>query len=468
MKLTSLCITFLLIVTNAHAEIRTWTAKNGKTFVGELVSIGMDRVKLKGENGKTISVPIAGLCKKDQDYVGLKRPIGIDISLETTRSPNNDSFKNPRIILKYRESGAPHTKLDLYTFAFDEKDQFINHERKTDIQFSRGNKKTVLITESINLHNKRMGNVLALIVDSAGRIIAHKGTDPRVDDNIFQNRILNQIRCCYLSQVAENEQEIDDTAVLTGRIYNLHRMPDGQHRSQDLNDDGNYSQKELDAYWEEIRGQTSAFARNGFHPEELSKYGCSTNSINTPCLFIPTIRCTQAAQLLNMNETKVDYPIVNNSTEHLLFHLKGKIKHHADITFRLVGKSSSIMHVGMDGTCILSRDSRSKRPDLVLSAIPSGDKATVRSKWISLKEGESVDLDVVFAPFGRGIEYSMNGTIFVEVKGAAYPVDDQGQSILPLLTTQPLTEEFLNSVYEGIQPGIQPPEPVVFKVIPNK
>jgi hypothetical protein len=69
-------IGLLLLATVATAAgIRTWAfEQSGKTVQAELVAFADDSVILKGEDGRTFSVPIAYLSEGDRDYLTTERP----------------------------------------------------------------------------------------------------------------------------------------------------------------------------------------------------------------------------------------------------------------------------------------------------------------------------------------------------------------------------------------------------------
>jgi hypothetical protein len=93
MKIGLSVIGLLLVAMGATAaEMRTWTfEQSGKTVQAELIAFAGDSVILKGEDGKTTSVPTAYLSAGDRDYLAAERPkqwkqIEI-IKLENAESP---------------------------------------------------------------------------------------------------------------------------------------------------------------------------------------------------------------------------------------------------------------------------------------------------------------------------------------------------------------------------------------------
>ena len=68
-------LAFCLIAT-CNAEIRTWTAVNGKEVEAEFVSNEKEIVKLKLKSGKVFEVPLNKLSKSDQEFLKAKPSSG--------------------------------------------------------------------------------------------------------------------------------------------------------------------------------------------------------------------------------------------------------------------------------------------------------------------------------------------------------------------------------------------------------
>ena len=59
----------LCICVTANAEMRIWTSKKGKTVEAEYIKMYGSQVVLKTAEGRTLHVPVFGLCDDDQDYL---------------------------------------------------------------------------------------------------------------------------------------------------------------------------------------------------------------------------------------------------------------------------------------------------------------------------------------------------------------------------------------------------------------
>jgi antitoxin component YwqK of YwqJK toxin-antitoxin module len=68
-------LTFCLVAT-CNAELRTWTAVNGKEVAAEFVSNEEGVVKLKLKSGKVFEVPLNKLSKSDQEFLKAKPSSG--------------------------------------------------------------------------------------------------------------------------------------------------------------------------------------------------------------------------------------------------------------------------------------------------------------------------------------------------------------------------------------------------------
>ena len=73
-----LILFFIVLGSVCHAELRTWTAVNGKEVEAEFVSNEKGIVKLKLKTGKVFEVPANKLSKEDNEFIGsLAKPEGV-------------------------------------------------------------------------------------------------------------------------------------------------------------------------------------------------------------------------------------------------------------------------------------------------------------------------------------------------------------------------------------------------------
>jgi len=78
LKTMKMILVLLLLCSSAicNAELRTWTAVNGKKVEAEFVSNEKGVVKLKLESGKVFEVPLNKLSKSDQEFLKAKLSLG--------------------------------------------------------------------------------------------------------------------------------------------------------------------------------------------------------------------------------------------------------------------------------------------------------------------------------------------------------------------------------------------------------
>ena len=76
----------LLLGSVCNAELRTWTAVNGKELEAEFVSNEKGIVKLKLKSGKVFEVPANKLSKEDNEFIrSLAKPEGVNFNELETR-----------------------------------------------------------------------------------------------------------------------------------------------------------------------------------------------------------------------------------------------------------------------------------------------------------------------------------------------------------------------------------------------
>jgi len=73
-----LILFFIVLGSVCHAELRAWTAVNGKEVAAEFVSNEKGIVKLKLKSGKVFEVPANKLSKEDNEFISsLAKPEGV-------------------------------------------------------------------------------------------------------------------------------------------------------------------------------------------------------------------------------------------------------------------------------------------------------------------------------------------------------------------------------------------------------
>ena len=76
-----LILFFIVLGSVCHAELRTWTAVNGKEVEAEFFSNKKGIVKLKLKIGKVFEVPANKLSKEDNEIISsLAKPEGVNVA----------------------------------------------------------------------------------------------------------------------------------------------------------------------------------------------------------------------------------------------------------------------------------------------------------------------------------------------------------------------------------------------------
>lgn len=76
-----LILFFIVLGSVCHAELRTWTAVNGKEVETEFVSNEKGIFKLKLKTGKVFEDPSIKLCKEDNEFISsLAKPEGVNVA----------------------------------------------------------------------------------------------------------------------------------------------------------------------------------------------------------------------------------------------------------------------------------------------------------------------------------------------------------------------------------------------------
>lgn len=75
-------VSVLFLCTTVQAEMRVWTSKKGDTVAAEYVKMSGSKVVLKTAEGKTLRVPVSGLCDDDQMYLSHKTAVPPKIQIE--------------------------------------------------------------------------------------------------------------------------------------------------------------------------------------------------------------------------------------------------------------------------------------------------------------------------------------------------------------------------------------------------
>lgn len=194
------CLLSLLLIIQQVAdgeEMRTWTSKKGDTV--EAMYIRMfagGKVILETSDGKQLTVPVDGLCAKDQEYLASKVPpqldIEVDIDTDSDTSYSSYDYERKKEVVKgkvvvkktNREPCNQTLTVGMYVFAKRQRgdDLWLISKAEKKISFADGVdqhffKCPAAETEYTNTsysdqRGYRYEGYLVMVEDAAGNILA--------------------------------------------------------------------------------------------------------------------------------------------------------------------------------------------------------------------------------------------------------------------------------------------------------
>ena len=371
MKTTLLFAVALFAAASTIAEMRTWTGKNGQSFAGELISQNNDTVKLKGADGRIITVPIARLCDADREYIAFNRPINLSVAANFRKSKAVKFDLIPHVTVRNTDSGEIQKQLDLCVLLFDADDQFMGGMEKQDFRFTENAKEISFDPEELKTNKNYVEQLVAFVTDTTGNIIASDGDSGWIKDPDRLQQLWHQQRLKNLQLKREPL-----SSGLSGHIYNPLAT------SEKLSTGYSSGRLMVDRFTQTV----SRFAENGFDSKLLEDCAQAESSNAISDLFLPTMTSKEVLRAPFGPDRSAGKDIYNQFAP-LMFHYCGKIRHDSDITFRFVGKSSGMMYVGTDHKCVLSHPYNTTTPGLECSILPLDQTTTSTSRWISLNAG---------------------------------------------------------------------------------
>ena len=107
-----------------HAELRTWTAVNGKEVEAEFVSNEKGIVKLKLKSGKIFEVPADKLSKEDNEFIGsLAKPEDLNLKIQEV---NLTELEEREGAVYLKDSNKPYTGKCYLLYQNDQKKVEVN------------------------------------------------------------------------------------------------------------------------------------------------------------------------------------------------------------------------------------------------------------------------------------------------------------------------------------------------------
>ena len=145
---TFISFLILFLIATCNAELRTWTAVNGKEVEAEFVSNEEGVVKLKLKSGKVFNVPLNKLSKEDQKFLNAKSSSG-SLADNIVGKMMTFEFEGDEILVQFNGDGRMLTRLGhegengnvedqglTYKIEGNEVLVFIEEERDGGISFS--------------------------------------------------------------------------------------------------------------------------------------------------------------------------------------------------------------------------------------------------------------------------------------------------------------------------------------------
>ena len=225
---------------------------------------------------------------------------------------------------------------------------------------------------------------------------------------------------------------------LVGTFYELKRDRQGQPRAMDMRT---------------FMSKVAKFVRSGWDPAKLGRYYRSPNKLYATCFMVPPVFSSVAPKAFG--EDTLGY--------FFLAHYKGKLvcpaSHTNGITFRFWGQADDILLVRVDGKMVLnatwpSISSQINSPWQSSSADSRkyylGNNRSVVGDWITLKPGDSLDMEVLLGERGGGWFCCM---LVVEVEGVEYRQNKQNGPILPMFKTAEPSHDLIDAIYKDLVPG---------------
>jgi hypothetical protein len=174
------------------------------------------------------------------------------------------------------------------------------------------------------------------------------------------------------------------------------------------------------------------FLSKGWDENVLNRYYRVSKPLYTTQIFIPNMNADQAPKAFGAEKTV--------KPSRWVIHYKGQIAAPEAGTYRFWGIADDVMATAVNGKTVLvgnRRDTRLPKTNWHASerdGAHAGDGELRPGDWVTFKQGEIFDLDVIIGERPGGI---FNAFLMVEKQGASYNTDKRGHIILPILQVAP-------------------------------
>jgi hypothetical protein len=176
------------------------------------------------------------------------------------------------------------------------------------------------------------------------------------------------------------------------------------------------------------------FLSQGWNESVLNRYYRVSRPLYTTQIYIPTMNANEAPKAFGAQKTV--------KPSRWVIHYKAQVSPPAAGTYRFWGIADDVMAVAVNGKTVLVGNRPDTRLPKTLATWHSsardgahaGDGFLRAGDWITLKEGEIIDLDVIIGERPGGL---FNSFLMVETQGASYAAGPGGHPILPILQIAP-------------------------------
>lgn len=225
---------------------------------------------------------------------------------------------------------------------------------------------------------------------------------------------------------------------MAGHFYDFKQLPDGKSTP------GYQTSRYTD-----FTSRVTKIQNAGFRDTSFKAYFKAPDTLYLTQLAIPTTDADAGPKFFNVAD-KV-------KPSGWLVHYHGTVSVNRDITFRFVGTGDDYVSVFSNGRPRLIAAWPSQRAQVIgrwkpsatidesaVSPIPGGP--LVKGDWITLRKGAPLDLDIAAGECPGG---KVGFVLMVEEKNTKYQTASNGALVLPLFTTEPVSQDSRERITKG-------------------
>lgn len=201
-------IVFLVLCAGVFVSLsqaRVWTSNKGDTIDAEYVKMFGNKVVLKTNEGKTLKVPVAGLCVDDRKYLASIIPpkidIGVNVDIDSNTETSGSSYERKSETVKCvvelkKTNPEPCSRkftAQIYVFARKEKSDMrwlISHAEHSNgfideniVQFHSPSALVEYSKSSSGNRGFRYEGYLVVVEDDQGQVVAMESNKEKYETN---------------------------------------------------------------------------------------------------------------------------------------------------------------------------------------------------------------------------------------------------------------------------------------------